>query len=303
MVREIRKPPLTFCQQLQTLKNLGLLIESDKFALAYLKAVSYYRLEAYWHPFFEIEQSNTVSDNFKAGIYFSHVTKLYEFDRNLRLLVMDAIERIEVHVRSLFSYQMGHKYGELGYTEATNFHNNFDHANWLEKLKNETVRVRKRETSISDNGNNYSENSTLPVWKVTEIMSLGSLSLGYWGLNHYDKKCISMEFNLHHKCLTEWLHTLTYIRNICSHHGRLWNKKLAIKSSTMRDEKWKPPITPRQDRIFYILLILRYLLLESHIGNEWKNKVEILFGPIVKEERWHEALGVPADWKNHPVWR
>ena len=63
---------------------------------------------------------------------------------------------------------------------------------------------------------------------VTEVMSCGSLSLGYQGLKHEDKRIISDKFELHYRQLASWLHTLTYIRNLCSHHARLWDGKLAI---------------------------------------------------------------------------
>ena len=77
---------------------------------------------------------------------------------------------------------------------------------------------------------------------LTEVMSLGSLSLCYKGLKNdhkagvEDKKAISQHFNLHHKRLTDWLHTLTYVRNVCAHHSRLWNRELAIRPDKVKDE-------------------------------------------------------------------
>ena len=142
MVEAYTKSPLTFEQQLQQLKNRGLIIENDGFALSQLRTISYYRLSAYWYPFRKIEQGGTIADDFEEGTHFDEVMTLYEFDRRLRLLVMDAIERVEVCVRTLFAYQVGHKYGTFGHNEAANFHPGFDHAPWLEKLEDETSRSR-----------------------------------------------------------------------------------------------------------------------------------------------------------------
>ena len=113
------------------------------------------------------------------------------------------------------------------------------------------------------------------LFRSTEVMSLGALSFGYGGLINdkkngiEDKKAIAQHFNLHHKKLGDWLHTLTYVRNICAYHSRLWNRSLAIRPDKTKDPKWLAPITPRNDRIFYILLMLRHLLKATGNGNDW----------------------------------
>ena len=187
-----------------------------------------------------------ISDSFKEGVHLNEVMKLYEFDRDLRLLVMDAIERIEVHVRSLFAYRMGHQYGAFGHTDSANFQPNFKLTEWLRKIEDVTRRNLGKEEFINHYNDKYTGFPTLPVWMVTEVMSLGSLSVGYRGLKRKDKKFISDEFAPNTSCLASWFHSLTYIRNICSHHGRLWNRELAIRPSRLRNIVWNPPMTPRK---------------------------------------------------------
>ena len=300
MAEVYTKTPLTFEQQLQQLKERGLIIDDDDLALFHLKTISYYRLSAYWHPFRKIEQDGVLSDDFEEGTQFTEVIRLYEFDRRLRLLVMDAIERIEVYARTLFTYQIGHRYGTFGHTMAANFHPNFNHAPWLEKLEEDAA--KSKDVFISHYKNKYAGFPTLPIWMVTEVMSLGSLSFGYRGLKNDDKKIISDEFALSHKCLGNWFHTLNYIRNVCSHHGRLWNRELAIRPSTMRARAWNPPVTPRNDRIFYVLLILRYLLRNVYGSKEWKEQCDNLLKPIAEDRKWRTAMGIPGNWMEHPVW-
>ena len=295
------KTPLTFEQQLQQLKERGLIIDDDDLALFHLKTISYYRLSAYWHPFRKTEQDDVLSDDFEEGTQFTEVIRLYEFDRRLRLLVMDAIERIEVYARTLFAYHIGHRYGAFGHTRAANFHHNFYHAPWLEKLEEDAD--RSIDVFISHYKNKYAGFPTLPIWMVTEVMSLGSLSKGYRGLKNDDKKIISDEFALHHRCLADWFHTLTYIRNICSHHGRLWNRELAIRPGMMRARAWNPPVSPRNDRVFYILLIIRYLLRKAHSSDKWKEQCDNLLKPLAEDRKWRAAMGIPEDWIDHPVWQ
>ncbi len=302
LVAEVyKKSPLTFAQQLQQLKNRGLIIDDDSRTLSHLRTIGYYRLSAYWHPLRKKTRDGTITDDFEEGSQFDEVISLYEFDRRLRLLVMDAIERIEVCARALFTYQVGHRYGTFGHTRPANFYPKFDHALWLQKLEKDTA--GSKDVFIAHYKDNYTGFPTLPIWMATEVMSLGSLSRGYWGLKNDDKRSISDEFSLHHKCLADWLHALTYIRNICSHHGRLWNRELAIRPGKMRAIDWNPPLTPRNNRLFFVLLMLRHLLRRAHDSNEWKHQCDHLLKPIAEDKKWRAAMGVPENWMEHPVWQ
>ena len=302
MLEIYKKPPTTLNQQLQLLKDRGLLIDDDELVKFHLRTTNYYRLSAYWYPFRKIEQNSVISDEFEAGTHFRDVIGLYEFDRRLRLQVMDAIERLEVYVRALFAEIISHKYGAFGHTKAANFHPNFNHDAWLAKLNHAICRAN--DAFVIHYKNKYSGFPNLPIWMVTEVMSLGSLSRGYKGLKHEDKRIISGKFGLHFRQLTSWLHTLTYIRNVCSHHGRLWNRKLAIRSQqSMRENRLNLPASPDNERIFCVLLILRFLLRNVHVSDEWKNQMDDLLRPIAQTKKWRVAMGMPEDWMNHPVWQ
>ena len=255
MLEVYQKPAFTFEQQLDRLVERGLVIDDRAYALSKLKAINYFRLSAYCYPFRIRDRHSNVTSNFIRGANFDEVIELYEFDRHLRLLVMDAIERVEVYVRTLMTYHLGHTYGPFGHTAASNFHSGFGHARWLEKIEEEAT--RSTDVFIAHYKRKYSGFPTLPIWMSAEIMSLGSLSFGYAGLKNDDKRAISRQLGLHHYKLKDWLHKLTYVRNVCAHHGRLWNRALSIRPEAVRDPVWNPPITPRNDRIFFILLVLR----------------------------------------------
>jgi len=301
VVEVYRKPPTTIDQQLQQLKSRGLLIDGDELALFHLKTINYYRLSAYWHPFRKIEQDGVISDDFEVGTHFKDVIGLYEFDRRLRLQVMDAIERFEVYARALFAETIGHKYGTFGHTEATNFKPDFNHDSWLAKLQREAK--RSSDAFVGHYKSKYDGFPNLPIWMVTELMSLGNLSFGYKGLKYTDKKTISDEFELHIPLLASWFHTLTYIRNVCSHHGRLWNRNLAIKPLIPREHNWEFSARMNKSGIFCVLLILRFLLRNVHVCDKWKKQMNDLLDPITQNEKWRKAMGMPEDWTNHPIWQ
>lgn len=214
--------------------------------------------------------------------------------------MLDAIERVEVAIRTQLTYNFSCKYGPFGHVEAKNFHPSFNHNKWLAEVNIETQ--RSGDQFIRHYSQKYDGFPTIPLWMLTEVMSLGGLSHLYKGLNNDDKKSISIYFNMHHKRLVNWLHALTYIRNVCAHHSRLWNRELSIRPDQVNDPNWQSPITPRNDRIFFILLILRSLLLATGNGKEWKDQVNQLLKPVAKNKQWRSAMGMPDSWETHPIW-
>lgn len=302
-----RKPALSFAEQISHLESSGMEFFDKEQALKELSSISYYRLSGYWYPFRIRNNLGHVTNSFELKTNFNSVITLYELDRKLRGLVLDAIERVEVAVRTQFTYHVGHQYGAFGHTQAVNFHPKFKHQRWLQKLEEETQ--RSSDDFIRHYAEKYEGFPTLPIWMLTEVMSLGALSFGYNGLLNdrkkgvEDKKAVSQHFNVHHKKLGDWLHILTYIRNICAHHSRLWNRELAIRPDKNNAREWRPPLTPRNDRVFYILLMLRHLLRATGNGDDWAVEVNQLLEQISDNTRWRAAMGLPEDWREHPIWK
>ena len=116
MLETYQKSALTFNDQLALLQARGLIINNPAHALTQLSTISYYRLSAYWYPFRLRDEHGKVTNDFVKGASFDDVISLYEFDRQLRSLVMDAIERVEVYIRTLITYHLGHTYGAFGHT-------------------------------------------------------------------------------------------------------------------------------------------------------------------------------------------
>ncbi|GGD70875.1 Abi family protein [Lacimicrobium alkaliphilum] len=301
------KPPLSFADQVINLEKKGLNFNDKPRAEIRLASISYYRLSGYWYPFRVRDERNNVTNQFEPGTNFDEVIFLYEWDRQLRSLVLDAIERVEIAVRTQFTYHIGHKYGAFGHTDAQNFHPKFNHQNWLSKLEDEAR--RSSDDFIRHYQSKYTGFPTVPIWMLTEVMSLGALSFGYKGLINdrskgvEDKKAVAQHFNIHHKKLSDWLHTLTYVRNICAHHSRLWNRSLAIRPDKTGDTRWLAPITPRNDRIFYVLLMLRHLLRAVGNGDDWVQHVNQLLEQLAHSGKWRSAMGLPENWRGHPLWK
>jgi len=294
------KPAINTQAQLNQLLARGLVIADQQAALQILNSIGYYRLSGYLYPFRTRAKDGTVLDDYYPGSTLDETLALYEFDRKLRILLLDAIERIEVAVRTQVTYHFALKYGPFGHTSPQNFHSKFNHAGWLNDAQSEVL--RSNDKFISHYQQKYDGHPTVPLWMLTEVISIGSLSRLYKGLDNKDKLPISSYFNIHHKRLADWLHTITYIRNVCAHHSRLWNRELSIRPDAVRDPEWCPPVTPRNDRIFYIMLMLKTLLSASGNGHDWVNKMNLLLAPVAALPKWQLAMGFPQGWETHPIW-
>lgn len=282
------KLPKNFEEQLTILKSRGLIANNKPKAIDVLQNISYYRLSAYFLPF----QAQT--DKFNKGTTLENVLMLYEFDRHLRDLLWDAIESIEISIRTQLTYHLAHKYGAFGYTDPGNFNSKFNHSEWIERLK-ENIE-RSREVFIKHYLAKYNEESNLPLWMATEVISFGQLSTLFSGLRKEDKQAISHEkYKLDQFVLSSWCHTLVYIRNLCAHHSRIWNRILAIKPAIPRkDKEWE---NINNKKIFSVLLIAKKLM---SMPEEWEEWRVALLSMIDKFPSINiGAMGFPDNWREN----
>lgn len=286
---EYQKPPLTYDEQLNLLISRGLKVDNRPAAINYLTNISYYRLSAYYLPFKQ-------SEHFKPGTRFEDIIKLYTFDRKLRLLILDAIERIEIALRSQIIYHLSHTYGAFGYLDAKNFSHRFSHENWLTHL-NQLIQ-EATETFIVHYKSKYMLSAHMPLWMVLEVVSFGGLSRLFRGLLGIDQQSISKQYGLPDTVLTSWLHMLVYIRNLCAHHARLWNRTLTFKPKLPEKmEDWK---NISNTRVYSVLAMMQYLLRKIDPQSTWKQRLLVLL-----QEYSHISLvvmGFPNDWEKSSIW-
>ena len=164
------KPPTSFADQVSLLEQRGLVIADKAKAEFYLSQLNYYRFAAYCLPY----EQDHASHQFQAGTQFDDVFNLYVFDRELRLLVLDAIERFEVSLRTQLAYHLSHRHGTAHpHLQPQIFHNPVIYGACLNKLDGD-IR-RSREEFIKHLTGKYEELQP-PIWAVVELMTMGQLS-------------------------------------------------------------------------------------------------------------------------------
>ncbi len=290
------KPPLTYTKQIDLLASRGLIISNRIRAEHFLSQVNYYRFSAYCLPF-EIRRHQ-----FKQGVAFEQIQELYEFDRRLRFLIDEALEVIEISVRTAIAYYLAHKYGAFAHEDHATFFIRFDHAAWISKVHEETS--RSKETFIEHYNNKYHGFPKLPVWMAVEVMSFGALSQLYHNLLRGDQIALAKTIGFHSAVLSSWLHTFTYVRNICAHHSRIWNRELSIALTVPKDGKWNDVNTKRIGSvIFAINHFLAKLPIEERIKKEWHAEMSSLLTRPVCLANFYHAVGLGNNFQGHVLWR
>ncbi|MDD4997163.1 MAG: Abi family protein [Syntrophales bacterium] len=293
------KPPLSIDQQIDLLISRGMIVEDRFLAARYLTHINYYRLRAYWLVYEDPEKSAV--HRFKKGTHFSQVLSLYIFDRKFRLLVLEAIERVEISFRTRFAYVLGTRYGSHAHLEEGLFKSSYTHNQCLENLREEFN--RSRETFIEHYKTKYRQPDLPPIWAACEIMTLGQLSMWFKNLKRRsDRQEIASVFKIDASILGSFMHHLTHVRNIVAHHGRLWNRRLTITMTIpIRPQEITSDFHTESNRnIYNTLVMLGYLLRSMSHGTTWIERMKRLIEE--SEVADPSMMGFPKKWQALPTW-
>jgi abortive infection bacteriophage resistance protein len=294
------KESLTFEKQADLLLDRGMIADRD-LLICRLKEVNYYRLSAYWYPFREKHRNNFIPET-----NIDKVWQYYTFDRQFRLIVMDAIERVEISVRTHLTNTFTLNYGPFGHIYPGNLPNITveEHQRFLKNIHEEEE--KSKEAFLVHFRQKYSSETELPLWIACELMSFGTILTLYKHLDKHMQSILAVEYQIPSRVLESWLTTLNYIRNICAHHARLWNRELAIRPFIPRYHTmpvWHFPVRvlDAQSRIFSVLTVLKYLLSLIAPQSRWQYRMEELFNryPDVPLKE----MGFPENWKECPIWK
>ena len=295
--RTYTKPPLSVQEQVDLLKSRGLQINDEPRAARYLRNISYYRLSGYMYPFLKDAKQHT----YKDGVVFEDILNLYRFDRELRLLVFSAIEKLEIAMRSHIAYEFSVALQDpFWYTKAANFSDMEKYKSFRKALG--TYIKRSKDVFLKHFKNTYS-NPLPPIWVVSEILPIGQLSMLYdITAKSSARKAVADYFGVKEVVLISWLHSLAYVRNICAHHVRLWNKdlRIAVKIPKKTVNKWLHAQDLSNHKVYVILAIISYLLDTITPHHSFRQKVK----DMVFKHSFIDisVMGFPKCWSADPFW-
>lgn len=327
---EYTKPWLPMRDQIEKLVSRGIEVTDEDACEALLGAVGYYRLTGYLYPFRESElradedgsATRVILNRYRPGTSIAAAAALIDFDRELRMLTLDGLERIEISLRM----KVGHTLGEVSafaHLDATNFVSSFTdprtdtqtgatlpslHEEWLARIK--ARQDGSDEAFVAHFRAKYDDQ--MPIWALTEIMELGHLSKLYRGLNNSFATRIAHEYSVpSKKILASWIASLNYVRNVSAHHARLFNRKLVHAPS--RPKVGQVPLLDHLRNgdssksvygVYNALAVTAYLLRSIDSNSNWAARVHDLLTRFPADSGLTtESMGASPGWSEEQVWR
>lgn len=313
------KVHLTFEEQLQRLKDRGLSVADDGRALAALRRIGYYRLAGYFYPLRKTLPRGTPgrADEFQSGASFELVLAAYEFDKQLRLCLLSAAERIEVALRVDIAYRLGkrHRFAhecphELDGRFATHIVRRTGrtaHQEWLARFRASVLKA-KRDDFVVHHVNKYG--GRMPIWVATELWDFGMLSQFFAGMAFKDQRYIASGYGLREaQHFPSWLKLINFARNVAAHHGRFWNRTVpAIPSfPAYAPEHPLHHLASEENaftRMYAAFAVSRFLLRTiSPNDHEWSESLRATMDRFPASKLWSlRSAGFPDNWGAYALW-
>lgn len=262
------KPAINLQQQIEKFELNGVLVDDlEAFTLA-LKTIGYYRLKGYLIPYKERNQALTSSQ----------LLGTYVFDRKLRLLFLDAIERIEITLKAIINDHMSLRYNSFWFNSA-------------EVVDQDIISLITSHYGIADKSNKiiahyfskYKFPSYPPSWMIMEIIGMSDISKIISKLHSHDLKPLAQFFDHSPRVIKSWVRSLTITRNTCAHHGRLWDKTYKI--SPERTKELSGSIRPSSlaEQIIIVNYLVAKVSPEMNFYQQTEELMNLYKDPIIKE--------------------
>jgi abortive infection bacteriophage resistance protein len=318
-LHSIIKFHLTASEQVTLLKSRGMVIADDQAAEKTLLSLGYYRLAGHFYP---LRKTNPYGvpgrqDDFQDGTSLALVERIYEFDRQLRLLVLDAVERIEVAVRCDIAHRLGKRH-RIAHERPDELDTKFctqvnpatgttKYQEWTAKLGAAVSKARK-EDFVKHHQEKYG--GRMPIWVITELWDFGLLSRFFAGMQYRDQTYIARRYGLQEgKYLASWLRAINFIRNVSAHHSRLWNRNIVERPRFQPSQPHQHLYhlgadVHAQTRVYGTLCVLKTMLNAAAPNNNWAERLKMPCAafPASPLVSLNDA-GFPADWREKSLWQ
>ncbi len=249
----------TINEQIELLKSRGLIITNETLAREFLLRNNYYRISGY-------SLTLRKNDRFSSSSTFQNIVDIYNFDRELRNLILRYLEIIEVNFKSIYAYEFSKVHGATGHFDENLFTNKKKHKEIIEKAELQKTRRLPHEAYLKHFVNDLHE--AIPIWAYIDLFTISDISFLYSISEQSIKDAVANKFGLNMNkgsvILGKYMHSMTIIRNLCAHGSRIYNRLFEQKPSLNKKEKTflrKNPDGTIDNAHFYgFILIMKRLL-------------------------------------------
>lgn len=218
----------TIEEQIQKLKDRGLIIDDEEKAKEVLLDIGYYRFGSYLFPYeLTYPSKKNRTHKLKSPTRFEDALDLYYFDSDLRMLLLRYLTRIEINLRTYITYYVSNTYKGVPCWFVDDkvmnpvFVKAFGVDIYTEQFKMHPV--------IADHHKKYPDDGFAPAWKTVEHMTLGAVYKLF--LNITDKtvqSAISKHYGVDKLTIfTSYFNVIRHLRNQCAHGDVLFDMKLS----------------------------------------------------------------------------
>ena len=298
----------TLEEQIEILKNKGLVIDDEYFAKSVLLRENYFFITGYRHLLIRSKNDK----KFLPNANFNELYAIFNFDRQLRNILFKNLLIIENNIKSIFSYQLSKKYGfkEKDYLRPSNFTNN------PEKFRQVNDLIKKMKRQIRINGHQHTATKHyqmnygyVPLWIVVKVLSFGIVCELYTIMKKEDQIEISEIYKIEPNILAQYLPILANYRNLCAHEDIIYDYKThkVIPDTEYHNQLNIPKLDGEyiygKDDLFSLIIILKQMISASEFKlliNEITYELNILDGKLktIKIDKVLNAIGFPTNFKD-----
>ena len=298
----------TLDEQIEILKDKGLVIDDIDYAKEILLRENYFFLSGYRHLFLKDDGSR----KFIRGTNFREVYSMFSFDRQLRNILFKNILIVENNLKSILSYVMSKNHGfkEQHYLNADNFVKDYSKGRQINDL------LRKMKRQINVNGKQHAATSHymanygyIPLWVVVKVLSFGIVGELYSVLQKEDQQEIANIYKVSIRNMIDYLPILANYRNLCAHEDLCYNNKThkgiertkyhdLLNIEINEDGEYVCGIND----LFAIIIIMKQLLKDEDfvlMMNEISYELDILDGKLhtIEIDKVLKVMGFPLNYK------
>lgn len=294
------KQIFTLQQQIQSYVDAGMVIEPNDSAEDVLTRIGYYRLRGFC---FHLYDNST--KQYASGTKFSDVVSLYNFDMALSHLLFGMLTAIEVALRARLNEALLTFGDALILTDPTPFKDKALYWKNMSAIASEIA--RSNDVFIKHNFDNH--NGQIPIWAVVETLSFGTLSKLIKNLDTASGPAFSTLARFYQyktangntaapsqKMLSSWIQSVSVLRNICAHNGRIYNRAINTTPEILAVDRITPQ--PKYNGLYQLMLAMKYLRPNDRVWSDFAAQFKQLktkYDAVIDLNR----INFPTDWEAH----
>ncbi len=280
-------------EQLDILRSRGLTINDEAQARDFLLRNNYYSISGY-------SLTLRKNDVFCKSATFQNIIDIYYFDHELRHILLQYLEVIEVQMKSIYAYEFTKVHGPIGYLDETFFTDKDKYREIIDKANQQETRRLPHEAYLKHFVNDLHQD--IPLWAYVDLLTISDISILYSISERSIKDSVARSFGLTKNSgadiLGKHMHSMTILRNLCAHGSRIYNRLFEQKPSLNKKEKAllrKNSNGEIDNAHFYGFLLVMKRLLPADKFSEMKDSLVSLTRkyPFVRMDYY----GFRSDWQ------